>query len=398
MRAGDLQLSRLLLQLAKQARVVDGHGRLARERLHQVDGALGEPAGYAPANHQCSDDVVLAQQRDGQHRAPPGPPHLVDVGIRRLKLKVGRLTRLAGRGGAADERLVQMDPRRPQRLDQRTAGAVERPHVELLGLVVELEDRAPFGSGQLDRPRHDGREHLLQVDAGADRLAGLTQRLQLAHRLRELAAAILQLHEQLHVLDRDRALLREGRDQRDRAIIERLDLAPGEDDHADHLLGDQHRDAQDRTQLTQGEGLLPLVARVGAGILDLHGALLDADQPDHRARPASDRVFLQQSPVLGRGAGGAREPVEVTLELPNLPRVGSAQPHGMLHHRLEHRLQLERGATHHLDHIAGRGLVLDRFREIAREPLEIVWRRRFGPSGHLATGSPSYLTASVEEL
>jgi hypothetical protein len=30
--------------------------------------------------------------------------------------------------------------------------------------------------------------------------------------------------------------------------------------------------------------------------------------------------------------------------------------------------------------------VLDRFGEIARQPLEVVWSRRFGRSGHLATG------------
>ena len=96
---------------------------------------------------------------------------------------------------------------------------------ELRRRRLELEDRAAVGPRELDRAGDDRRQHLVEVEARADRLADLAERAQLVDRARELLAALLELLEQLHVLDRDRALGRERRDELDRPVVERVDVA-----------------------------------------------------------------------------------------------------------------------------------------------------------------------------
>ena len=170
--------------------------------------ALGERAGHAPADHQRADDLVLAQQRDGQHRAPPGSADAVDVRIGRLRARSGAWRGSPRGGGAADERLVQVDARRPQRLDQLAAGAVDvrtwNSSVSSSNSKIEPPSAPDSSTARVTivvstccRSRLELTAWLVSPSA-----------LQLVNRLRQLAAALLQLLEQLHVLDRDRALLR----------------------------------------------------------------------------------------------------------------------------------------------------------------------------------------------
>ena len=93
--------------------------------------------------------------------------------------------------------------------------------------------------------RDDGGQHLLKVERGADRLADLGERPLLLHRARKLGRTLLQLLEEAGVLDGDDGLVREGLQQRDLLIAERLDLVPvhrhdadrspmSEERHVDH--------------------------------------------------------------------------------------------------------------------------------------------------------------------
>ena len=59
--------------------------------------------------------------------------------------------------------------------------------------LVEDEDGAGIGAGQLDGLGDDRVEHRLQVERGVHRLADLAERAQLLDRLRELAGAQLDL-------------------------------------------------------------------------------------------------------------------------------------------------------------------------------------------------------------
>ena len=61
----------LLLDLAEEARVGDGHLRLVGERLHEAHDALAERPGRAPHHHDAARHVVAAAHGHGQHRAEP---------------------------------------------------------------------------------------------------------------------------------------------------------------------------------------------------------------------------------------------------------------------------------------------------------------------------------------
>ena len=100
----------------------------------------------------------------------------------------------------------------------------------------------------------DRRQHLVEVEARADGLADLAERPQLVDRAREVAPALLERLEELHVLDRDRALRGEGGDQGDRLVVERLDLVAPQRDDADDALVDEHRHAQQGADAAQLAG------------------------------------------------------------------------------------------------------------------------------------------------
>ena len=84
-----------------------------------------------------------------------------------------------------------------------------------LGGLVELVDDPLVAAGELDRAADDGREHGLEIERGADGLADLAERLELADRAGRAARPRLQLLEQTDVLDRDHRLVGEGLEQRD---------------------------------------------------------------------------------------------------------------------------------------------------------------------------------------
>ena len=56
--AFDLELAALLVDLAEQARVLDGQHRLGGEGLEQIGRGLRKASRLFPAHHQKSDDVV----------------------------------------------------------------------------------------------------------------------------------------------------------------------------------------------------------------------------------------------------------------------------------------------------------------------------------------------------
>ena len=94
-----------------------------------------------------------------------------------------------------------------RRPDPSACGRGRAEHEDAV-LVVELVDDAAVGAGEADGVRHDGREHLLEVQRRGDRLADLAERLQLLD-------AVLQLLEQPGVLDGDDRLVGERLQQRD---------------------------------------------------------------------------------------------------------------------------------------------------------------------------------------
>ena len=70
-----------------------------------------------------------------------------------------------------------------KRVDQFLIHAIRRPQVKLALRLIEHEDRAGFGAGELHSLGDNGRKHGLQIERGIDRLADLAERAQLLDQL-----------------------------------------------------------------------------------------------------------------------------------------------------------------------------------------------------------------------
>ena len=217
-------------------------------------------------------------------------------------------------------------------------------------------------------------------------MADLPERPQLVDRAREVAPALLERLEELHVLDRDRALRGEGVGEGDRLVVEQLDLVAPQRDDAEDALVDQHRHAQQGADAAEVAGLMPLVVGVRDHVRDLDGAALESYAADDRARILRDRAVLDEGAVGVGAAEQMGQAVHVAVEQVDHARVGAAEPDRVAHDRLEHRLQLELPAPDDVEHLAGGSLLLDRLAQVPRELLDA---RVDGCSGFLVGGHGS---------
>ena len=118
---------------------------------------------------------------------------------------------------AADERLVEADARLPQRgRRDPSLGAVARAQARTAPSPCRARRSSRRRRPRARRRGDDRRQHVVDVEARADRLADLAQGPQLVDRARQVPCALLQGAEQLDVLDGDRALRRERGEHVDR--------------------------------------------------------------------------------------------------------------------------------------------------------------------------------------
>ena len=173
--------------------------------------------------------MVFAQQRHRQQRTKArldddvADAALIDVCVH----DVADFHRLVRHGESPDRALALADTGRAQRRDELIGQPFGGVQVEHLGRFVVLMDGAAVHAGELRGPRHDRREHGLQIQRRADGLSDLAQRLQFADRSHELAGPRLELLEQAHVLDGDHGLVGEGPQQRDLFFGERPGFRAG---------------------------------------------------------------------------------------------------------------------------------------------------------------------------
>ena len=100
----------------------------------------------------------------------------------------------------------------PERLEDRRVGRigiVTRAQPEFLTCLVVLPDRAAGGAGELVGAGHDGLQHRLEIERGAEDAPDVTQCCQFVHRTGQLGGARLQLGQQPRVFDGDHRLIRE---------------------------------------------------------------------------------------------------------------------------------------------------------------------------------------------
>ena len=70
--AGDFELAALLLDLQEQARVLDGQGGLGRECPQETRRLPAQTLRGLPDHSEATDQVVLANERDGEQGSVPG--------------------------------------------------------------------------------------------------------------------------------------------------------------------------------------------------------------------------------------------------------------------------------------------------------------------------------------
>ncbi len=285
-------------------------------------------AGNAPGTvrRTTSAPTIASSRRSGSTTIERHPcaPQRVDVRVGRLGVEIRRLAYLARGGRVAHERLMQPDPDPTQRTDQLVARAGARAQHELLGIRLELEDRAAVRSRELGRARDDRRQDLVEIEGRAHRLADLAERAELVDRSRQLRAALLELLEELDVPDRDRTLGRERRDELDPLLVERIDPRAPERDHSQHAVVGQHRHAEHRAEAAELACPRPLVPRIHGRVGDLHGASFEPDEPHKRPGTLGHGVVREVLAIRLRTAEHDGDPIDVAIELVDHAGVGRA--------------------------------------------------------------------------
>ena len=199
----------LALDLAEEPGVVDGQHRLGGEGLERGDDLGREGAPLAPQDDEAAEQPVLPDERQsaGASACPRRARSARTWGATSCRSSSMSATSTGSRITPA--RPIAPSPSRigAARRTSRCSGVmlVRGPRVEGLGGLVELVDDPAVAAGELDRAADDGRQHGVEVERGADGLADLAERPELADRARQIPRPRLELLEQADVLDGDDA-------------------------------------------------------------------------------------------------------------------------------------------------------------------------------------------------
>ena len=221
--------------------------------------------------------------------------------VRRRSADVWDRERRAAQRRPPDERVVQADLDRPERVEQLLARAVRSTDLELLRLVVELEDRSALRAGELHGVLHDRRQHLLRIEARADRFANLAESVQLIDRPPELARPRVELLHQACVPYCDRALGSKSHRELDLAFRKRLDVVPPERDDCHDVIFALDRYADDGSEASDAlpEALLfGVVFGIVGDVRRHHRPTLERDAPDESAGAKWQLTLCDHGSVL----------------------------------------------------------------------------------------------------
>jgi hypothetical protein len=105
-----------------------------------------------------------------------------------------------------------------------------------------------------------------------------------------------------------------------------------------------------------------------------------------RAAAGRDRVSQDDGNGLCRETDRRRHAIEIAVAAPDEGHLRSAQACGGFNQRVEHRLQVEGRAADDLEHIAGRGLVFERFLKIMGAVAQLVEQPRVLDRDHRLVG------------
>ena len=181
-------------------------------------------------------------------------------------------------GGAAEQGVVEPDVGGLEGGAHLLGRAALGSEPELLGRRVVLEDGAALGRRELDGVADDRLQDLFRVEARAHRLTDLAEGLELLHLGAQLLLSGFQRAHQLDVADGDGGVGGEGGQDLGVVLVEGVDLGAPRRDHADELVVEDHRDAEDRAVVTDLLDVPPAVVGVGEDVVDVEGSSIEADR------------------------------------------------------------------------------------------------------------------------
>ena len=157
------------------------------------------------------------------------------------------------------------------------------------------------------------------------------------------------------------------RHQLDLPLGEQLHALTEEGEHADYCPVTQKWHPEigaypsDRGRLGQS------IFGVGGDIGDMYDVAFKSDPPDRGVTAGSKRLLPHERNTRRcRKSHATPDSDRLRPRASRSRTVGVAQPRRGFEQRVEHRLQVESRATDDLQHLAGRGLVFERFLQIAR--------------------------------
>jgi len=191
----------------------------------------------------------------------------------------------------------------------------------------------------------------------------------------EVARAGLQLAEQPRILHRDDRLVGKGAHQFNLPFGERLDPFPGEIDRAEH--GPLAQEGHPKSGAYPGlHGLGPRVVRVSADVRDMRDPAFEQHPAGHAVAAGENGSLAQGVPILGLCSVLGHIAVDLALAYRDRREIGAAKPGGGFDHCVQHRLHIGGRAADDVEHIARRGLVFERFFEIAGAGLQFAEQPR----------------------
>ena len=246
-------------------------------------------------------------------------------------------------------------------------------------LPVANANRAAISAAEFDCRGNQCAEHRLQIERrSADDLQHLGGRGLQLQRLRQIARARLHLVEQAHVLDRDDGLVGEGLDKRDLPVGEAARLRTRQGDHADHFAVAVHRHRERAAIVAERDGPGALWKRGSESMSStLTTSPVKAAMPDAVVAFAAGVIanslaaFTHSAGALRRAAGRSCSPLRSQMTPPVASHNSIAVPMSVS----STALQVERRAADDLQHVGGRGLLLQRFVEVARARLDLGFER-----------------------
>src|SRR5262249_9415703 len=200
-----------------------------------------------------------------------------------------------------------------------------------------------------------------RVERGAQLVAHAREelRLVLARQL-QLAALVLDLVEQPHVLDRDRSLVGERLDQRNLFVSERLNLRLDETNDALWNSFAEHRDSKHRPKRKHFLRLGECVFGVCPDVDYLHRAAFEQSSAHRGSTASADGGTLPKLQKFRRYIMRGHRVARIAVVTENHSSCCAAEPDSRTQESIEHGLQIEGRAADDLEHVGGGGLLLQR--------------------------------------